>query len=235
MEVEEDVLVPDEELAAACQVGEEEGRELLLMLVLERTPPLWLLTAGGDGTKLRNELVPDHAQAALATTIADPDRREAFLLARARTVDAAGRRLIGALGEVAVVEACVTELIELGAPKQAEDVQRVSLISDELGYDVTAPRVDGGTRRLEVKSTRSSSQGVRIFISRTEATVGVSDPAWSLVIVRIAPDDSASIVGWTKGTHLADLLPVDEGDGRWETASISVQADALRPGIPPAG
>jgi hypothetical protein len=232
----DDRLLPDDRLVAACQVGEEEGRELVLSLLLESAPPLWLLTAGGDGRQLRSELIPDAVEEALATTITDPGRREAFLLARARTVDVESRRLIGQLGEVAVVEACIAELVTAGSSDLAQEVSRVSLISDELGYDVTAPRLDHTTRRLEVKTTRSTSATVRVFLTRTEATVGAYDSGWALVLVRLAPNDTAAIVGWTEGPQLGSVLPVDEGNGsRWETASVRLDESMLHPGLPPAG
>ncbi len=41
----------------------------------------------------------------------------------------------------------------MGRSDLARDVRRVSLLSDQLGYDVNAPRVAGPPRLLEVKAT----------------------------------------------------------------------------------
>lgn len=233
--VEEERLIPEPRLARACSADESPGRELLLGLLLEWAPPLWLVAAGGDGDQLRRELIPDGADRALASVIEDPDRREAFLLSRARKVNASEREAIGELGELAVVDACRAQLEELGESKFAAGVQRVSAISDELGYDVTAPRVDGSTRRLEVKTTRVAGDVAQVILTRTEAVVGAADSAWALVVVRLDQEDQATVLGWRSGRSLLDLLPANKDPrGRWETAALRLEVAALEVGLPRA-
>ncbi len=227
-------IVPDGRLVQVCGLGEPEACELLLALILELERPLWLRTAAGDGQHLRPELLPDGVENALATIIDDPERREAFLLARARKVDAQERQRIGELGEIAVVEACRQQLTAAGAEALAADVQRVSAISDELGYDITAPRRNRSTRRMEVKTTRAAGAIAPVIVTRTEATVGRTDAAWMLVVVRLSNDDAAAIVGWIGGQQIVPLLPTDQhSDARWETAMLRFPLAQLTAGLPP--
>lgn len=227
-------IVPDGRLVQVCGLGEPEGCELLLALMLELEQPLWLHTAAGDGRHVKAELLPNGVESALAAIIEDPERREAFLLARARKVDADERARIGELGEIAVVEACREQLTAAGAGALAADAQRVSAISDELGYDVTAPRRDRTTRRMEVKTTRAAGAIAPVIITRTEATVGRTDAAWMLVVVRLSDDDAAEIVGWIGGQQIAPFLPIDQhSDARWDTAMLRLPVDQLSAGLPP--
>lgn len=227
-------IVPDARLAQVCSMAEPEACVLLLALMLELEQPLWLRTAAGDGRHIRAELLPDGIENALATIIEDPERREAFLLARARKVDAAERERIGELGELAVMAGCREQLTAAGADALVPDVQRVSAISDELGYDITAPRRDGSIRRMEVKTTRAAGAIAPVVITRTEATIGAADAAWMLVVVRLADDDTAEIVGWIGGQRLVPLLPTDHhSHARWETAMLRLPVAHLTAGLPP--
>ena len=229
-----DKLRPAPELAACTAGAEEESAEPLLALVLEREAPLWLRTAVPDDATVRTELLPDDASAALAAVIPDPGRREAFLLARARKVETSERELLGGEGEEAVVAACRAQLAELGAGELAA-VRRVSLVSDELGYDVVAPRTGDSVRRLEVKSTRSSGATVKLFLTRNEITVGLADPDWFLVVARRGMDGKWTVLGHAAAASLQSLLPVDcDTRGRWQTAALVLAIGDLEPGLPPA-
>ena len=230
----DDRIVPDRRLVQVCSMAEREACELLLALMLELERPLWLRTAAGDGQHIRSELLPDGVENALATIIEDPDRREAFLLARARKVDAEERQRIGELGELAVADACREQLTAAGAAALAAHVQRVSAISDELGYDITAPQRDRAVRRMEVKTTRARGPIAPVILTRTEATIGTTDTAWMLVVVRLSDDDAAEIVGWIAGQQIAPLLPIDHhSDARWETALLRLPVAHLTAGLPP--
>jgi hypothetical protein len=227
-------IIPDARLVHVCRVGEAQACEILLALLLELEQPLWLSTAAADRQHVRSELLPDDVARALSGIIEDPEQREAFLLARARKVDADERQRIGDLGEAAVVDACREQLRAVGAITLAAEVQRVSAISDELGYDVVAPRRDRTARRMEVKTTRASGAIAPVFITRTEASVGTTDVAWSLVLVRLSGDDAAEIVGWLGGQQIAPLLPIDRHtDAQWETALLRIGTGQLTAGIPP--
>lgn len=231
--VEGGKLAQTTELAAICELDEDAALQPLLAVVLEIAPPLWLTAATG-GTQLRADLIPDGAETALSGVLADPAAREAFLLARGRKVEADERAAIGNLGEEAVVIAARTELTSLGQPALAARVRQVSTVSDELGYDVTAPRLDGTVRRMEVKTTRLAGTAITIFLSRNEAAVGAADPMWSLVISELDATGGATVVGWLPAAAISPVLPVNpHPDGSWESARVRVLTSALTAGLPP--
>ncbi len=234
----------EETLMVACEQWHPDAEEVLLGLLLENARPLWLQAAAG-GERLAAELIPEVALAALARLIPDPARREAFLLARARTIDARERQWLGAQGEEAVVTACRLELAGLGRDDLAAQVRRVSLISDELGYDVVAPKLNGGIRRLEVKATRALSRDLKttraasgdvtVLLTRNELTVGACDPDWSLAVVRIGEGEDREVLGYLAAEALTSLAPVDrDARSRWQTCRLRLPIGALGPGLPPA-
>lgn len=145
----------DEALAVLCQRA----------LAITRRPRT--LPAG----ELDDSLRDDETTAAIAALVPDPQRREELLLALGQRFDDTHRRLIGEIGEDLVVAAARAELQQLGHDDLARSVRRVSLTSDQLGYDVTAPRVGGATRLLEVKTTTAAHVGATaaIYLSRGEA------------------------------------------------------------------
>lgn len=220
-------------LAELCEQPDDETTRLLLAFLLEHERPLWLLMATGGGDQLAPELVPDEADQALISVLPDPDEREAFLLARARVVDAEIRSAIGAEGEELALAECKVELESLGRPELARRVRRVSVISDELGYDISAPWLDSATRHLEVKSTVSTGNRVAVYLSRNEAQAGLTDPAWALLVVRVRSSLSG-VIGWLSASELEHMLPADpHEDGRWQSVRLRLTTDDLRPGLPP--
>lgn len=226
-------LTPSLALQQICELPEPAAIEPLLAAILERSAPVWLVAATG-GSDLRNDLVPDGAQQTLESVLADPARREAFLLARGRRVEIEQRAAIGELGEQAVVAAAADELVALGRPDLAANVLQVSTISDELGYDVTAPRMDASTRRLEVKTTQAATTVVSFFLSRNEAAVGLADPDWHLVICALRNETDVEILGWVRADDVAERFPLNgHPDGSWESARIRIPTAALAGGLPP--
>jgi hypothetical protein len=171
---------------------------------------------------------------AVADLVEDPARREALLLALARRFDDSVRREVGAIGEEIVVAHARAELSSLGYPGLARKVRRVSLVSDQLGYDVAAPRLIGADRLLEVKAT-TPSRG-ELFLSRNEAEVGMRLEDWALIVCQV--DDierrTGSLLGWCQGTLLSPFLPVDAPGGSWQSVSIELERLPLQPGLPRA-
>src|SRR5262249_22717415 len=152
----------------------------------------------------------------------DPAQREAFLLALGNRHGLTANAETGALGEEFIVSECRFMLRSVGQHDLADKVQRVSLISDQLGYDVVAPTLSGGMRRLEVKTTSRSSESVDIIITRNEACVGLRDSSWALVVCRLIPGDNPCVVGWCRGPVLRPFLPTDlSPKGRWLQAGIT--------------
>lgn len=178
---------------------------------------------------------PGATEEVVVALIDDPARREEVLLALGQRFDDALLREIGAIGEELVVAAARAELEGLGHHSLARQVRRVSLISDHLGYDVTAPRIAASPRLLEVKAT-ARDRGV-VFLSRNESDTGHRFADWSLVLCVVDEVESrtGTITGWCHHSDLAALLPVDSGGGRWESASIEISHLNLRTGLPRPG
>lgn len=147
------------------------------------------------------------------------------------------REIMGAAGEEAVADACRHELEMLGWPAMAAGVQRVSLLDNRLGYDVSAPCLNAGPRKLEVKTSTGADRGsMRFFLSRNEYEVGRRNPEqWALVACAIgaAGVDSVDIVGWCRAITIQPYLPDDCG-GRWTEALVRLPVSQLRGGVPSA-
>lgn len=228
-----DVHTPVEYLLQLRALPDEVAAEMLLHELLLNEPPLWLYAAVVED-EVRWENVPEVDQEALEQLLDDAARREALLLTLGRTLDAQQLAEYGALGEEFVVVACKNHLQSRDRPDLAASVSRVSLRSDELGYDITSPDTTGHRHRLEVKTTASASAGrVEFFLSRNEATVGIKDPAWSLVAVRRNRDQTLELIGWCSAVHLQPHLPQDlSTQGRWTSVRLSVETTDFTPGLP---
>jgi hypothetical protein len=145
-----------------------------------------------------------------------------------------GQAQTGAIAEHFVVACCQAELRGIGELELAERVRRVSEISDQLGYDVTAPRRDHSTRRIEVKGTRATGTNLVFYLSRNEAERGLADPDWALVGCRITGDDRAQLVGHLYGRQLKAYLPHDSRPGaRWQSVRLDVPDTDFTRGLPP--
>lgn len=213
----------------------ENGSEVeLLALILERTSPVWLRLASSDGLEFRPEYLPAEMEQSLNALIRDAGQREEFLLKRGKTFSNEETKRIGEAGEQLVLEALREELIELDQPSLAVQVVKVSEISDELGYDITAPRLDGSTRRLEVKSSMSPSKSFVFYLSRNEFEVGLQDSDWYLVAVRFS-ENGGRILGWIDGSALEELVPIDRSEGGvWVSTRVDIGQQFFTPGIPEA-
>lgn len=229
------------------------GERLLLDigLVYERDGrlyPSWELTALLDGTiedaaatiagralELHGAGVESPDQT-LLELVPDAARREQLLAALGRKFDDTRRRLVGAIGEEIVVREARAELEGLGYPELARAVRHLSLETDQAGYDVSAPRIMGGTRLLEVKATSQCGDITTVHLSRNEVETGTLYPDWALVLSQVEDIEQRNgrVVGWCSATELASALPQDAEGGRWETVAIDVPIALLAPGLPSA-
>jgi hypothetical protein len=235
LEEHDGVLYPGRGLAEMANAGDADGCEALVVVLLTRRPPLWLIAATASDGIIAEELVPTE-ETELLDGLLEPEYREALLLQLGRRFRDEEMRRVGDLAERHVVKCCETELCEVGRRDLAKRVRRVSATSDQLGYDVTAPRLDGSTRRLECKGTKGTGPIITVFISRNEAKRGQVDSAWALVACQVDENDKASLVGWLPGTALVPLLPADpSAHGRWESARVEIETAAFAPGLPPIG
>jgi hypothetical protein len=170
----------------------------------------------------------------LEDLVPDPERREELLLSRAQRFDDRQRRLVGEIGEELVLAAARQELHELNRGDLARRVRRVSLESDALGYDISAPRLIGRPRMLEVKATTRAEDPLRIHISRNEARTGTDYPDWSLVVCHVADVEARTgeLRGWCAASAFSARLPLDPDQGRWEQAEIEISSGELMPKLP---
>lgn len=166
----------------------------------------------------------------------DAERREQLLLALNHTFDDAQNRALGAAGEQLVVRAAREELIALSREDLVREVRQLSLLSDQLGYDVVAPRLNGTRRLLEVKATGNDTDAFRVHLSRNEARTGERYGDWALVlcVVEQADPPAGRIAGWCSYSTIGERLPSDTVSGRWEAAVLEVEAAELSPGLPRA-
>jgi hypothetical protein len=225
-------LMPTRGLHELLAGSVEEALALLCHFALEITR----LAPARSDVEIHEHERDAETTAAIAALVPDVKRREELLLAFAQRFDDTHRRLIGEIGEDLVVAAARAELLQLGHADLARSVRRVSLTSDQLGYDVTAPRVGGPPRLLEVKTTTVAhiSSTAVIHLSRGEAHTGQRLADWALVICAV--DDvqrrKGQIVGWCAHDAIADALPHDTTTGRWEQAHLELCVGHLLPGLP---
>ena len=222
-----------EEFAAASVLEEDEGRRLILMLLVKRLRPLWAAMLAGFEGDLKNAPFPAEVEELLRREFADPDEREQFLLRLGRRFEHDRQSRTGSLGEEAVVAACKAVLRKHGLEKLAKFVRRVSLVSDQLGYDVVTPTLSGDTARLEVKTSRlTTGATVHFFLSQNEAHVAEEDPHWYLVLCA-GRENEADILGWCRPQRFMHLLPKNtDPDGEWVSCRISISLSHLEPGLP---
>lgn len=226
VEERDGMLYPTAALSELVDLADDESAAALAVWVADQ--------------KLETEAV-ESAGAALAATLDqlldDPARREQMLVALGRRFDDTYQRLLGEIGEELVVAAARCELDALGYPELATAVRRISLATDQAGYDITAPRVMGNARLLEVKATSTVAPATGIHLTRNELETGsrYADD-WALVVCRITDvqERKGEIVGWTNGPTLSEVAPHDTESGQWESAFIRVPIDALVPGLPSA-
>jgi hypothetical protein len=204
----------------------------LLAALLHEDVPLWLLAATSGGV-LAEELIPDEEQRKLGSVLG-PERREALLMEIGRRFSDEAQAITGAVAERFVVACCQAELRDIGESELAERVRRVSETSDQLGYDVTAPRRDHSTRRIEVKGTRTGGTNLVFYLSRNEAERSQVDPDWSLVGCRIAHDDRERLVGHLYGAQLKAYLPHDpRSEAHWQSVRLELPDEMFIGGLPP--
>lgn len=180
---------------------------------------------------------PDELDDKLSGLVPDPIRRQEILLALGNRFDDSRNRAVGALGERAVLDAARAELVGLGRNDLAEQVRHVSLISDQLGYDISAPLINGQLRLLEVKTTTQEDDAgahINVFVSRNEFETGIKFPSWSLVVCRAIDVDKSAceILGHCSAQSLSELMPRNRSGGCWEQARVELPRRSLIEGLP---
>ena len=206
----------------------EVARDLVRTTILDSTPA-WLSASTARG-EVRQEFLPEDAERLFAEMFDDEDR-DAILLAAASKYDEAALRALGEAGEEAVLAACRSFLEVRGRPDLAGEARRVSLISDAMGWDISAPNLAGQVCRLEVKCFRGRDPTV--YLTRHEFNVGLRKSRWYLVLCRSTGDSVPEVVGWTTLAPLIPRMPMDVGpSAEWQVARVRIGESELRPGLP---
>ncbi|MGQ0618072.1 MAG: protein NO VEIN domain-containing protein [Acidimicrobiia bacterium] len=215
-----DVLTLTPLLDTLVEADEDDAVEVLAVSLLEARAPV----DAAEGAEI---------DVTLHGLIDDPARREALLLALGTRWDHRHRREVGAIGEEIVVSQARDELTALGHPDLARAVRQASLVSDQLGYDVVAPRVGAPPRLLEVKSTALASDTL-VFLSRAEADTGSRLGDWALVVsvVHDVVNRTGEVVGWCQRAEIEHLLPPDVPGSHWQSVAIELERLRLQPGLP---
>ena len=211
----------------ALPIDEDEiARELVRVFILD-SPPTWLSAVAGRGD-VRAELLPAQADQLLRQMFT-PEERNSILLAAATKFDDAALRALGEAGEKAVVSACRAFLRDSGRPDLANEVRRVSLTSDAVGYDVVSPDLTGREHRLEVKCYRGPRPN--FYLTRNEFEVGSGLPRWHLVLCRSTL--VTEVIGWTSLASFRDRMPQElDRSARWQVVRVTLEESDLRPGLP---
>jgi hypothetical protein len=179
----------------------------------------------------------NHLREGICKLVPDAARREELLLAVNHKFSDAHRRVVGEIGEELVVTAAREELLAHSRPDLARTVRRVSLMSDQLGYDVTALRIAGPQRLLEVKATtidNPTAENILVHLSRNEADTGATLSGWALVVcvVEDIEERRGRVLGWCPVSAVACLLPRDGRTARWEQAAVELPVASLVTGLP---
>lgn len=196
-----------------------------------------LLLEAGLLILIDGRLVPTAILGLFIANRSDEQAATTLAQALAERADSLDRGEAGAAGEEFVLARARSELDALHRPDLSVLCERVSLISDWYGYDVTAPMLTGQLRRLEVKTMSSDGPpaSLRFFISRNEYDTGRRNPEeWALVAcARARATGEVSMVGWCRASTLTAYLPADQG-GRWTEAAVQLPVAVLNPGLPAA-
>jgi hypothetical protein len=178
--------------------------------------------------------VPQRDADTLAEVVPDPERREDLLLQIGWKWGEGRRKELAEAGEQHVERLCRDDLRRAGRLDLAAAVRRVSVQSDQLGYDITTPTTFGFTRRLEVKTTARQGTIIRIDLTRNEVDTGLRDQHWCFVVCRRRGAADTEVVGW----NTADLFRMELPDERstwcrWQSVRIALRINKLIPGLPP--
>ncbi|WP_433555822.1 protein NO VEIN domain-containing protein [Pseudonocardia xinjiangensis] len=167
--------------------------------------------------------VPEDALRAAEVLGLDDADAYAQIAAAWGKVDTEMRECVGAAGEL--------ELVELLAEFCNARVEHIAAVSDGYGYDI-AVHARERTVCIEAKATTRHGRIV-FYLSRNEYETMCRNPAWQLVIVRLAPDLKLVAVATVPRGWIDAEVPRDLGQGgRWESCRLEVPLDVPASGIP---
>lgn len=223
-----DTLAPTAELALLGKLDYEAFCQGFMVSLLAAIPPIWLAGATAAG-RVREELVPDRAMAALAESMPDESIRRRSLTVAASAARRQRQAEIGLLGEQAALEAVVGLLAHVGRADLAARVSQVSLLTSSYGYDIWTPTPAERSLHLEVK-TCAAPPPYHVHLTRYEADVAERDSDWRLVMCTVERGEVLVLAGLCDWRTLRDCVPVDpQVCCRWESAELTIATEQLSP------
>ena len=175
--------------------------------------------------------MPDFDRDAIVWTEAEAEDRDALLLNLGRKVDS---RRLAEVGDAAE-ETVHSAYLEILTREEGGVCERVSRISDDLGYDLRI-RTTRGLLRVEVKAA-AGTQLLRFFLTRNEAEVARRTDTWCIVICAHTQQQGMTIVGHLLLAQIEPYLPSDPilKGGSWEVCRIIIPAHQVIAGLPLPG
>lgn len=222
----------DERVLLAGSVPDNRVLTRMLILLTAQSAPVWVQAAISSKGELLPEIIPSGEMETLqrlGLTLDDSGSVTQVLLSLAQSTDV-DFSAIGALGEEATINHEVARLRHGGRADLADQIVRVSLISDRFGFDVASFECDGTPLKLEVK-TRSSPVVARFpfFLTRHEYRIAKAAPSsWRLVAVNLV-GGQAQVLGYLTFEALSSLIPVEPEGFQWTEAGLSIPASWLKP------
>jgi hypothetical protein len=190
-------------------------------IVLEAEPPRWLGPATA-GNKFDPECVPDSDLEKLQWLgeLLEP------LLLQLNSRDPDNERFKTWLGETGELIA-----LQLERSKQGRTAERVSQLSDMLGYDIQSTSTTNDVTRIEVKTSIKHRHN-RFFISRNEVNKAERfGDEWTItqviltsnaVVADVITRDHVDTIRTMSAAELLELTPNDTEYGKWtESAQIT--------------
>ncbi len=140
-----------------------------------------------------------------------------------QTLNHAVLEKIGAAGEEFVLQTIRSIFLNINRPDLARLARRVSLISDEFGYDIELTTPSGIGLNIEVKSSvEMPKDRVEFFMTRHESIVSRNLQNWYLVSCYLADVErpAGEIIGWIDNSILVDVWPIDSAVSYWKLSQI---------------
>lgn len=142
---------------------------------------------------------------------------------KSQTINHAVLEKIGAVGEEIVLQNIRSIFLDKNRSDLARLVKRVSLISDEFGYDIEVVTPGGTSLKIEVKSSvEMPKDKVEFFITRHESVVSCNSQNWYLIFCFVSDFERSSgeVIGWIDNSTLVKAWPVDSAFSNWKLAEI---------------
>lgn len=142
---------------------------------------------------------------------------------KSQTINHAVLEKIGAVGEEIVLQNIRSIFLNKNRSDLARLVKRVSLISDEFGYDIEVVTPGGTSLKIEVKSSvEMPKDKVEFFITRHESVVSCNSQNWYLIFCFVSDVERSAgeVIGWIDNSTLVKTWPVDSAFSSWKLAEI---------------